>query len=854
MDPQTLELLRLLQASAHDAESYAQIRSLLAGQRRKLAAADDRATLADISELLEVWGEGAPPGMAAGALNEAALIAEEDLEQAERAVQLYTQSFQRDPGEESTLTKLEAMLARRNDRERFETLLASQAAALVERGASDPALPASLYKRLGGLRADRGDIGGAIDAYEQVLELDANPEILRVLAEAYTLRGGVADAAQAADLYYTLGDVAGGPDGVQWLERALDQVPAHDDALALLESYLPADQHGAKLQKRWEAYVAHSENEAAAGQRRLALARMYAERGDAREALICLGPLIERSDAEALTLQAEYLATLRADEARARESGTNGAHAANGTGKAQKPPTLVGFRVPPPDPQPGDAQAEPVTQTTPKPAPQTIARAARSGETLVGFRVPPEFNEDAKAREQDAAQDAAAAETNKPISVVALRPSAAAQDVAQARAAGDARAVGGAAAKSPARATMKGGFAVPAAPGSTSSSPAPAPSAKLGGPAAAAAALKAAAAARASQAPPPAGGASSPSAKASALRAAALRDTMPAGKVVPRSPLPSASAAPAAPRPIAAPLRASVPPRASLPAPLPTAGGAAHEPELPDTDTAVAGAGIAGAAAHEGAAAAEFVSTTTPAVAFGEQSLFAAQAKASNKRWWIASGVALLVLGGALALIFKPSSQATPALTRSDTLPATAAAATGAAAPAPSAPAPTQAPAAPAPATTPEPSAAQPAAPAATPEAPSAADKPAEPAAETAKAAAPAPKSGPQPVVKAIAKKVKVTGRGVSAKDVIGALDDNLAKLERCYARTLDRDARASGQITFGFTIDRAGHATRVRKVKSTVKDAALPRCAGDAIEKIRFPKAKKKPVKVVAPLDFHKA
>jgi outer membrane biosynthesis protein TonB/tetratricopeptide (TPR) repeat protein len=826
MDPQTLELLRLLQASAHDAESYAQIRSLLAGQRRKLAAADDRATLADISELLEVWAEGAPPGMAAGALNEAALIAEEDLEQAERAVQLYTQSFQRDPGEESTLTKLEAMLARRNDRERFETLLASQAAALVERGASDPALPASLYKRLGGLRADRGDIGGAIDAYEQVLELDANPEILRVLAEAYTLRGGVADAAQAADLYYTLGDVAGGPDGVQWLERALDQVPAHDDALALLESYLPADQHGAKLQKRWEAYVAHSENEAAAGQRRLALARMYAERGDAREALICLGPLIERSDAEALTLQAEYLATLRADEARARESGTNGAHAANGTGKAQKPPTLVGFRVPPPDPQPGDAQAEPVTQTTPKPAPQTIARAARSGETLVGFRVPPEFNEDAKAREQDAAL---------------------------ARAAGDARAVGGAAAKSPARATMKGGFAVPAAPGSTSSSPAPAPSAKLGGPAAAAAALKAAAAARASQAPPPAGGASSPSAKASALRAAALRDTMPAGKVVPRSPLPSASAAPAAPRPIAAPLRASVPPRASLPAPLPAAGSAAHEPELPDTDTAGAGAGIAGAAAHEGAAAAEFVSTT-PAVAFGEQSLFAAQAKASNKRWWIASGVALLVLGGALALIFKPSSQATPALTRSDALPATAAAATGAAAPAPSAPAPTQAPAAPAPATTPEPSAAQPAAPAATPEAPSAADKPAEPAAETAKAAAPAPKSGPQPVVKAIAKKVKVTGRGVSAKDVIGALDDNLAKLERCYARTLDRDARASGQITFGFTIDRAGHATRVRKVKSTVKDAALPRCAGDAIEKIRFPKAKKKPVKVVAPLDFHKA
>src|SRR4051795_5012757 len=99
MDPQTLELLRVLQSGGHDSRSFEGIAALLATQRPRLAAADDRATLADVSELLEVWAESAPPAMAAAALIHAAQIAEDDLQQAERAVQLYTLSLERDPGD-----------------------------------------------------------------------------------------------------------------------------------------------------------------------------------------------------------------------------------------------------------------------------------------------------------------------------------------------------------------------------------------------------------------------------------------------------------------------------------------------------------------------------------------------------------------------------------------------------------------------------------------------------------------------------------------------------------------------------------------------------------------------------------
>jgi hypothetical protein len=164
-----------------------------------------------------------------------------------------------------------------------------------------------------------------------------------------------------------------------------------------------------------------------------------------------------------------------------------------------------------------------------------------------------------------------------------------------------------------------------------------------------------------------------------------------------------------------------------------------------------------------------------------------------------------------------------------ETAPAVAAAAPApiTAAAAPAAPAPTTA--TPAPASTPEPAAA--------------------PAAPTRRSERHA-----DPEVKAVTKQLKIKGAGLSNKDVLGALDDAIDKIETCYGRVLDKNPRAQGDLTVGFTVDKSGKATHVRKVSATLKDAGAQKCAIDAIGKTRFPKPdKKKPVSVTAPLSFKK-
>jgi|GEM_PF-5011029 len=72
---------------------------------------------------------------------------------------------------------------------------------------------------------------------EQVLESDASPDRVRELAELYVKRDGHGDREQAADLFCTLGEVLGNPDGVAMLDRALALVSDHAEAKALLTRY-----------------------------------------------------------------------------------------------------------------------------------------------------------------------------------------------------------------------------------------------------------------------------------------------------------------------------------------------------------------------------------------------------------------------------------------------------------------------------------------------------------------------------------------------------------------------------------------------------------------------------------------
>jgi hypothetical protein len=71
----------------------------------------------------------------------------------------------------------------------------------------------------------------------------------------------------------------------------------------------------------------------------------------------------------------------------------------------------------------------------------------------------------------------------------------------------------------------------------------------------------------------------------------------------------------------------------------------------------------------------------------------------------------------------------------------------------------------------------------------------------------------------------------------------------------LEDRPKTIGSLSFGFTIDKKGDATKVKKAGGTIKDGRLLKCTARAIEKTRFPKpAKQKPAQVVFPLEFKKS
>jgi tetratricopeptide (TPR) repeat protein len=258
MDQQTVELMCLLQAGTHDANTWARIEALVPSQRQVLA--EKPTELADLGDLLEAWAGPAPVHCANSALLHAAAIADEDLDQPERAIALYQACLERNRTEFEPYHRLEALLQRRGEHDRLDAILAAQAEAMRVRTDIDPFLTANAYQRLGQLRVEQHRLDGAIEAYEQALELAPDNETLSELAGAYEVRGGEGDRRQAADLYCALGDVLGDARGMEMLERALDLAPEHDEALDLLEAAVPDDEKAERLTPRWRAYIAHSAN------------------------------------------------------------------------------------------------------------------------------------------------------------------------------------------------------------------------------------------------------------------------------------------------------------------------------------------------------------------------------------------------------------------------------------------------------------------------------------------------------------------------------------------------------------------------------------------------------------------
>jgi tetratricopeptide (TPR) repeat protein len=979
MEERTLELLRALQTAERTEPGLAGVQAMLDAERPGLRTRGDRATLADASELLEVWAEAAPSPVAAGGLRLAADIAERDLEQVERAEQLHAHALELAPTQLASLDALERILLTAGRREEFEPLLAAHADRLAAAEGHDPELLASLLRKLGGLRDAASDLAGAISAYERALEHSADPELVRALADAYARRNAPGDGTQAAELYTMLADVLGPPEASAMVERALDLAPGHLSALEMLENATPEAERATRVMERWERFVGSSDDDAAVDARRPALARAYVAAGRHKDALACIGPLVDRGDTAAAELQAECLAALREQE---QEHETPAAPTAEGA-KAEAPrePTLVGFRLPRSSsaPQADAAEAELDGDDVPaKPDSGVHKRAVRTGGTLVGFRLSEETIAALKA--QDAAEAslraraqaradvdavtelADAARAAKPATdgaAVAATPAPEAKDPASKEPAkkGSAKKDSGrpgSGALSPAEhaARLRRSVPAPAAvaadsapiaaganprPAARTSTPAPSPSrpsapaprhvtptasrprdARAVGPAQLAESLRG----RASTPPPARTSSEIAAASAAAQHAASLRRSSPGSVAAPASRVSattsSAPASLAAASAHAAVLRRSSPgmlagaasaAAATAPSVTPiTAPGesvvqarstlsgieeavanepeelaAAYERELdaaaqPQHAYAADQAGTEDPpAAHADGGreldAAGYVEEVGPAAVSpsvppgspfavapspvpnlaAEPFATAPERSGGSSRKRLAMAVAAVAgLGVVAAWMFGGGSK--PAAPAAE---APSAAATPTPAPVPTVAAPSTAVAAVpvAPTTSPTGGLAQGAAGAAaaaavggtaaataTPTEPASADKPGKKT-QDERSLGRVELAGPA--------KVRNGGK-LRPKDVADAVRAQLPALERCYTETLEDKPSAEGGLTFAFTIAKTGKATAVKKTAGTLKDAALARCAADALGDARFDKPKR-PAKVTLPLRFAK-
>jgi tetratricopeptide (TPR) repeat protein len=653
----------------------------------------------------------------------------------------------------------------------------------------------------------------AIKLLERVLDLEPTTEALEQLADLYMKRGGTNDAQQAADLYAALGDTLGGQEGKPYLQRALALVPAHEASIEL--------------------------------------SRLYAAEGKYRDALVCISPLAERGNADAVRMHEAYLINLE------------------GAVPAKK--SRRGESLPPPQ----------------------VQRPARSGGTMVGFRLDQyhealrQEEDQAAVAEGDADPKLDTAEEGRgpsedsvvralPAKPEAEPPQAAAPAPAPTPAAKPAAAKPAAAKpapllKPPPKLAPAPAAAAPAVSSSVSASFSPplankidasktmmgvgmpagllqaSPSSAAAVPAAAPvvpapvleAALVAAAEAPVAEEPVAEPPVAEPPVSEEAVTSKLTSKKTMMGVGLPAGFLPSAPAAPVEePAPV---VRKSLPPpnpsvvRASKPAPARTS-----RPSLRTTGSPAIAAPVLPAPAFPMPQAftpppaepfaAPPVATPAPLEPFTvsatprDESLYPRK-KAGPPIKMIAIGAAaLLAIGGGVFAMMGGKS--------ADTSDATASAADGSrvsqqlAGAQPSTTAvPAPAPAAPVPAAAATPTPAPEAAPAPAPE----------PVAE--KKAAP---KNPKGSIKVAAKEIKVKGGKISGTQIMVALEDALPKIESCYADALADKPKLAGKLTMGFSIQKTGKLAGARVAKSTVKNKPLETCAVQALEGQRFPKVKK--------------
>lgn len=285
-NPAHLEASLRLQAALEEIGDQRRLAELLEGRAEVLARlqADPREIAAVHHRLGQIWQHA--------------------FQRADQAILHYRKAFELDP------TLVPAIYAAREIyRQAGNTQAVAALCDLEAKAEPDPERKVALFRELAHVRAhELGDFEGAVVALKRALTIaPGHLEAMQELARIYLLRAtrghdpmvADADRRRAADLLFQVAQKLGPADAVAHLETALDAVPDHEGALALLERIAEHVGHMELLPNRWVAFLARAPNAPTAHERRQRLARAYLDAGQVEYAISCLEWLLDEGDAEA---------------------------------------------------------------------------------------------------------------------------------------------------------------------------------------------------------------------------------------------------------------------------------------------------------------------------------------------------------------------------------------------------------------------------------------------------------------------------------------------------------------------------------------------------------------------------
>lgn len=106
--------------------------------------------------------------------------------------------------------------------------------------------------------------------------------------------------------------------------------------------------------------------------------------------------------------------------------------------------------------------------------------------------------------------------------------------------------------------------------------------------------------------------------------------------------------------------------------------------------------------------------------------------------------------------------------------------------------------------------------------------------------------------VKGIKALTKVQGN-LSKGEVLGVINRNMHKIQRCYEKALISKPNLSGKVEFEWTIKVNGSVTGVRRLGNTLGEASVASCVARVLKGLKFPKPRGGPVTVKFPFMFQR-